>query len=192
MLPSERLRESAELRKRLYAWRKNSDNINDNAGTQATISGDLADGQTTNLDANLKLLSEEPKLLLPNDLEDDEIYSVDPDRKLLSEGNPSSFHDVPATREYKRGDRESLREQAQAAAGQMPEPSHGLQELQCKLMMPAIHADENIAPATKRRKRKRGPARHSRANKSNAVNGYGPEVSHPDCPGYERRLFLTD
>ncbi|KAL8770708.1 MAG: hypothetical protein Q9194_005095 [Teloschistes cf. exilis] len=149
-------------RRRYAAKQKKSDNINDNAGTQATISEDLADGQTTNLDANLKLLSEESKLLLPNDLEDDEIYSVDPDRKLLSEGNPSSFHDVPAARQYKRRDRESLREQAQAAAGQMPEPSH----------------DENG---------KRRPARHSRANKSNAVNGYGPE----DMPQDYETLYMT-
>ena len=45
---------------------------------QATISADVADGHNAQLDASLKLLSEDdPKLFLPNDLEDDEIHILE-------------------------------------------------------------------------------------------------------------------
>ncbi|KAL8629316.1 hypothetical protein Q9189_004965 [Teloschistes chrysophthalmus] len=77
MLSALETQRTNQARQRLYRKQKNPDTINDKASTQATISEDLADGQTTTLDASLKLLSEEnPKLVLPNDLEDDQIHFV--------------------------------------------------------------------------------------------------------------------
>lgn len=52
--------------------------VNDEEEIQATISADVADGHNAQLDASLKLLSEDdPKLILPNDLEDDEIHIIE-------------------------------------------------------------------------------------------------------------------
>lgn len=51
---------------------------NDKKEIQATISADVADGHNAQLDASLKLLSEDdPKLVLRNDLEDDEIHIIE-------------------------------------------------------------------------------------------------------------------
>ena len=51
---------------------------NDKGEVQATISADVADGHNAQLDASLKLLSEDdPELRLPNDLEDDETHILE-------------------------------------------------------------------------------------------------------------------
>ena len=61
----------------LQAGRPN-ETVTDKEEIQATISADLADGHDAQLDASLKLLSEDdPKLFLPNDLEDDEIHILE-------------------------------------------------------------------------------------------------------------------
>ncbi|KAL8762341.1 MAG: hypothetical protein Q9184_001648 [Pyrenodesmia sp. 2 TL-2023] len=52
--------------------------INDKEEIQATISAIVAHGHNAQLDASLKLLSaDDPKLVLPNDLEDDEIHNIE-------------------------------------------------------------------------------------------------------------------
>ena len=63
---------------RLNQKQKKQDAVEDRENIQATISEDLADGQTAKLDASLKLLGEDDlKLLLPNDLEADEIHIIE-------------------------------------------------------------------------------------------------------------------
>ncbi|KAL9611363.1 MAG: hypothetical protein Q9167_003982 [Letrouitia subvulpina] len=61
----------------------------DKEDIEVTISEDLADGHSANLDASLKLLSEDdPKLLLPSDqLEDDEIHIVQTTNVAPQDGN---------------------------------------------------------------------------------------------------------
>jgi hypothetical protein len=67
------------------------DDGNDNNKIEATISEDLADGQTGKLDAALKLLSDdELRLLIPSDeLEDDEIHIIETQFGAPQGGNHS-------------------------------------------------------------------------------------------------------
>lgn len=185
-ISASKIRRSNQARQRLYREGKNPDTINDKESTQVTISEDLADGQTVNLDASLKLLGEEePKLLLPNDIQQLQLLLLEQQKKKQmpmpmprqeqeSQRSPSPFNEVAVAKELKRRYQEGTGEKEQAGAGQMPEPSQDLKALQVRLKMPAAHADESAAPITKRQKR--GTARPSRASqrsKSNTMNGCG-------------------
>ena len=118
--------------------------VTNNEGIQATISADVADGHNTQLDASLKLLSEdEPKLLLPNNLEDDDIHIREATGIGLSGFNEqtkkrqvmagqrqkharasSPFDEVAAAKELKRRYRtDAMMGTDQAEAGQHQQPS---------------------------------------------------------------------
>ena len=113
---------------------------------QATISADVADGHNAQLDASLNLLSEDdPKLFLPNDLEDEKIHTVR--RGIVASGPRRKGRQFsPAEREYVKNRRYRYRTDAmmgtdQADADQHQQPS------------PAPEASSSHIPTAKRQKR---------------------------------------
>lgn len=172
-----------ELRKyfRSGRYRKDKGEVQapkDKGEVQATISADVADGHNAQLDASLKLLSEDdPKLLLPNSLEDGEIEAT---VTRLSGANytwvagqeqeharPSSpFDEVAAAKESKRRYRtDAMMGKHQAEASQQQQ--HSL----------AVEASALHIPTAKRQKRDTSPSRET--GNIDLVNGSGLAAAVP-------------
>ena len=154
--------------------------VTDKEEIQATISADVSDGHNAQLDASLKLLSEDdPKLLLPNDLEDDEIHILEAPGTGLSGVSPftsaqdylmqinekrllrarqeqkhprpsSPFDEVAAAKESKRRHRtDAMMGKDQAEASHQQQPSL------------AVEASALHIPTAKRQKRHTSPSRET-------------------------------
>ena len=188
----------------------------DKGEVQATISADVADGHNAQLDACLKLLSEDdPELLLPNDLEDDEIHILEATGTGLSGLNrhshalqknqrlqhmlyqqeskrrqersrlSSPFDEVAAAKELKR------RYRTDAMMGKdQAEASHQQPSL-------AVEASALHIPTAKRQKRDTSPSRET--GNIDLVNGSGLAAAVPvshhcirdDSRWYVHMLILT-
>ncbi len=165
------------VRGEFFAWRRPCLK-KDTGEVQATISADVADGHNAQLDASLKLLSEDdPKLLFPIDLDHDDIHIREATGTRLSGFNEptkkrqlmagqrqkharasSPFDEVAAAKELKRRYRtDAMMGTDQADADQHQQPS------------PAPEASSSHIPTAKRQKR--GTGRSREKDNIDLVNG---------------------
>ena len=170
-----------ETLQRIDQKKEKKDAVNNKENLETTISQDLADGHTANLDASLKLLSEDnPKLFIPGDeLEDDEIHIIGTTQggthslqdyqmqlMLLEQQNKKRmlmarqeadhgplFDQVAAARESRRRfERDAIKKEQIEAAGTL-KPSRNRKATQIAPRMPTTGTDPGTGSAKKRQKR---------------------------------------